>query len=86
MLGTQKNGDYPEEPALLGNQTHDLFLQLFNSLSNLASALTAATVATSEGSIPVTSLTAEAGPQLSADIENLIDKLEKITSDKVFIV
>ena len=85
MLGTQKNGDYPEEPAILGNQLHDLFLQLFDSLSSLASALTTATVATSEGVIPVTSLTADAGPQLSADIENLIDKLEKITSDKVFI-
>ncbi len=85
MLGTQKNGDYPEEPAILGNQLHDLFLQLFDSLSSLASALTTATVATSEGVIPVTSLTADAGPQLSANIENLIDKLEKITSDKVFI-
>ena len=85
MLGTQKDGSYPEEPALLGNQVHDLFLQLFDSLSSLASALTTATVATSEGSIPVTSLTVDAGPQLSADIENLIDKLEKITSDKVFI-
>ena len=86
MLGTQNNGSYPQEPALLGNQVHDFLLQLLDSMSNLAASLTAATVATSEGVIPVTSLTANAGPQLSADIENLIDKLEKITSDKVFLV
>jgi hypothetical protein len=85
MLGTQKDGSYPQEPALLGNQVHDFLLQLLDSMSSLAASLTMATVATSEGVIPVTSLTSDAGPQLSADIENLIDKLEKITSDKVFI-
>ena len=85
MLGTQNDGSYPQEPALLGNQVHDFLLQLLDSMSNLAASLTMATVATSEGVIPVTSLTADAGPQLSADIENLIDKLEKITSNKVFI-
>lgn len=85
MLGLQKDGSYPQEPALLGNQVHDFLLQLLDAMSSLASSLSMATVATTNGTIPVTSLTTEAGPKLSSDIENLIDKLEKITSDKVFI-
>jgi hypothetical protein len=85
MLGTTNDGKYPSEPALLGNKTHDLLLDLCKTLSNLASYLATATVATSEGAISVTSCNM-AGEQLFADVENLINKLENITSDKTFLV
>jgi len=84
MLGVKNNGDYPSEPALLGGKTHDLLLDVCKTLSNLASYLATAAVATSEGAISVTDCNM-AGQQLFTDVENLINKLETITSDKVFI-
>ena len=84
MLGIKDNGDYPSEPALLGGKTHDLLLDVCKTLSNLASYLATAAVATSEGAISVTDCNM-AGEQLFTDVENLINKLETITSDKVFL-
>lgn len=84
MLGIKDNGDYPSEPALLGGKTHDLLLDVCKTLSNLAGYLTTAAVATSEGAISVTDCNM-AGEQLFTDVENLINKLETITSDKVFL-
>lgn len=82
-LGTKSDGTYPTEPILLGGKTHDLLLDIFNALSNLAGFLSSATVTTPEGAIPITDCNL-GGEQLFADLNNLVDKLETITSDKVY--
>jgi hypothetical protein len=84
-LGTNSDGSYPTEPVLLGGKTHDLLLDILGALSNLAGFLSSATVATPEGAIPITDCNL-GGEQLFADISNLIDKLDTITSDKVYTV
>jgi hypothetical protein len=82
-LGTNPDGSYPTEPVLLGNKTHDLFLEIFNTLINLANSLSS-TVSTAEG----TCLTGcnVAGSQLFADISRLQKKLGSITSQKVHTI
>jgi hypothetical protein len=82
-LGTNPDGSYPTEPVLLGNKTHDLFLEIFNTLINLANSLSS-TVSTAEG----TCLTGcnVAGSQLFADISRLQKKLDSITSEKVYTI
>jgi hypothetical protein len=82
-LGTKSDGTYPTEPVLLGGKTYELLLDLFGALSLLAGSLAAATVATTEGAICVTSCNV-AGEQLLSDVENLLDKLDTITSSKVY--
>ena len=84
-LGTKSDGSYPTEPVLLGGKTYDLLLDLFGALTSLAGSLSAATVATSEGAICVTECNV-AGEQLFADIDNLLNKLDTITSDKVYTI
>ena len=84
-LGTKSDGTYPTEPVLLGGKTHDFLLDLLNSLTSLASYLSSATVPTTEGAICVTDCNA-AGEQLLADVGNLIDKLDTITSEKVYTI
>lgn len=82
-LGTNPDGSYPTEPVLLGGRTYELFLEIFGALTNLASFLSSATVATPEGAIPITDCNL-GGEQLFADISNLLDKLDTITSNKVY--
>ena len=82
-LGTNADGSYPTEPLLLGGKTHDFLLELLNALTSLAGYLSSATVPTTEGAICVTDCNV-AGEQLLSDVGNLIDKLETITSEKVY--
>jgi len=84
-LGTKKDGTYPTEPVLLGGKTHDFLLDLLNALTLLAGSLSAATVATTEGAICVSECNA-AGEQLLSDVDNLINKLESITSSNVYTI
>jgi hypothetical protein len=85
LLGTNKNGTIPTEPVLLGGKTHDLLLEMLNAMTTLAGFLATATVPTSEGAIAVVDCNM-AGEQLLNDVSNLINKLETITSDKVYTV
>jgi hypothetical protein len=80
-LGTKENGDYPTEPVLLGDKTYDLFLELFGALTNLAGFL--ANASTKDG--PIVSVVS-GGTQLFADIDNLLNKVDTITSEKVYTV
>jgi hypothetical protein len=82
-LGTNKDGSYPTEPVLLGGKTHDFLLEMLNAMTTLAGFLASSTVPTTEGAICVTDCNL-AGEQLLVDIGNLIDKLETITSEKVY--
>ena len=82
-LGTKSDGSYPTEPVLLGGKTYDLFLEICNTLTNLAGFLASASVATKEGAICVTDCNL-AGEQLFNDVTNLLDKLATITSTKVY--
>jgi len=84
-LGTKSDGTYPTEPVLLGGKTHDFLLEILNTMTTLAGFLSSATVPTTEGAICITDCNA-AGEQLLADIENLIDKLDTITSEKVYTI
>jgi hypothetical protein len=84
-LGTRPDGTYPTEPVLLGNKTYSLFLEIFGTLTTLAGFLSSATVATTEGAVCVTDCNL-AGEQLFADIDNLLAKLETITSEKVYTI
>jgi hypothetical protein len=85
LLGTEKNGTIPTEPVLLGGKTHDLLLEMLNALTTLAGFLAAATVPTTEGAIAVVDCNM-AGEQLLNDVSTLIDRLDTITSDKVYTV
>lgn len=84
LLGTNKSGEYPDEPALLGGKTHDLFLRILDTFTKLAGFLSTASIPTPEGNILITDCNL-AGEQLLSDIENLNEQLSTITSDKVFI-
>lgn len=85
LLGTDKNGTVPTEPVLLGGKTHDLLLDMLNALTTLAGFLSSATVPTTEGAIAVVDCNM-AGEQLLNDVSTLIDRLETITSDKVYTI
>ena len=84
-LGTKADGSYPTEPVLLGGKTYELFLEICGTLTTLAGFLSSATVATKEGAICVTDCNL-AGEQLFNDVNNLLNKIETITSDKVYTV
>jgi hypothetical protein len=84
-LGTKSDGSYPTEPVLLGDKTYDLFLEIFGALTTLAGLLSSATVATTEGAIPITDCNI-AGQQLLEDVTVLLDKLDTITSDNVYTI
>ena len=85
LLGTNKNGTVPTEPVLLGGKTHDLLLEMLNAMTTLAGFLASATVPTTEGAIAVVDCNM-AGEQLLNDVSTLIDRLDTITSDKVYTV
>lgn len=85
LLGTKTDGTAPDEPVLLGGQTHDLLLEVCNTLQRLAGYLASATAITSDGSLPIPAVN-DGGTQLFNDVSNLLDKLETIQSDKVYTV
>ena len=84
-LGTKENGTIPSEPVLLGNQTHDVLLEMCNALTVLAGFLSSVTVPTTEGGVLVTGCNL-AGENLLTDIGKIVKKLETITSNKVYTV
>lgn len=84
-LGINKDGSYPTEPVLLGGQTHDLLLEVCNTLRRLAGYLAIAAVPTSDGPICIQSCN-DAGAQLFSDVNTLIDRLGNITSTKVYTI
>jgi hypothetical protein len=85
LLGTGPNGEIPFEPVLLGGQTHDLLLEMCNVLTTLAGFLSSVVVPTTEGGVLVTGCN-NAGEQLLSDVYNIIEKLSKIQSNKVYTV
>ena len=85
LLGTKANGTVPDEPVLLGGQTHDLLLEMCNTLQRLAGYLASATTISSDGSLPIPAVN-DGGTQLFNDVSSLIDKLGTIQSDKVYTV
>ena len=85
LLGTGPNGEIPFEPVLLGGQTHDLLLEMCNVLTTLAGFLSSVVVPTTEGGILVTGCN-DAGEQLLSDVYNIIRKLSKIQSTKVYTI
>ena len=85
LLGTKSDNTVPDEPVLLGGQTHDLLLEICRTLNRLAYYLSVASVPTSDGGICIDACN-HAGTQLFNDVNNLINKLGTIQSDKVFTV
>jgi hypothetical protein len=85
LLGTKANNTVPDEPVLLGGQTHDLLLEMCNTLRRLAGYLANANAVSSDGAIPVIAVQ-DGADQLLNDVTNLINKLGTIQSDKVFTV
>jgi hypothetical protein len=83
LLGTKLDNTVPDEPVLLGGQTHDLLLEVCNTLQRLAGYLASAVTISSDGALPIPSVN-DGGTQLFNDVTNLIDKLGTIQSDKVF--
>ena len=83
LLGTKSDNTVPDEPVLLGGQTHDLLLEVCNTLQRLAGYLASAVTISSDGALPIPSVN-DGGTQLFNDVTNLIDKLGTIQSDKVF--
>jgi len=83
LLGTKSDNTVPDEPVLLGGQTHDLLLEVCNTLQRLAGYLASAITISSDGALPIPSVN-DGGTQLFNDVTNLIDKLGTIQSDKVF--
>jgi hypothetical protein len=85
LLGTKVDNTVPDEPVLLGGQTHDLLLEMCNTLRRLAGYLANANAISSDGAIPVISVQ-DGADQLLNDVNNLINKLGTIQSEKVFTV
>jgi hypothetical protein len=85
LLGTKSDNTVPDEPVLLGGQTHDLLLEICRTLNRLAYYLSTASVPTSDGGICIDACN-QAGTQLFNDVNNLINKLGTIQSDKVFTI
>ena len=85
LLGTKPDGTSPTEAVLLGDQTHNLLLEMCNTLQRLSAYLCSAVGTTSVGPVDLLAVNS-AGEQLSDDVDNLITKLEKIKSTKVFTV
>jgi hypothetical protein len=85
LLGTKADNTVPDEPVLLGGQTHDLLLEICNTLQRLAGYLSSAAAVSSDGSLPIPSVN-DGGTQLFNDVNNLINKLGTIQSDKVFTI
>lgn len=85
LLGTKPDNTVPDEPVLLGGQTHDLLLEICRTLNKLAYYLSTANVPTSDGNICISACN-DAGSQLFSDVNRLIDKLGTIQSNKVFTI
>jgi hypothetical protein len=71
--------------VLLGGQTHDLLLEMCNTLGKLAGYLAQASAISSDGSLPIPSVN-DGGTQLFNDVNNLINRLSTIQSEKVYTV
>jgi hypothetical protein len=85
LLGTKVDNTVPDEPVLLGGQTHDLLLEMCNTLRRLAGYLAQANAISSDGSLPIPSVN-DGGTQLFNDVNNLINRLSTIQSEKVYTV
>lgn len=85
LLGTKVDNTVPDEPVLLGGQTHDLLLEMCNTLRRLAGYLANANAVSSDGAIPIISVQ-DGADQLFNDVTNLINKLATIQSEKVYTV
>lgn len=83
FLGTQTNGDLPDEPLVLGDQLDDFLSELLENLSRFAAQCTNVT-APQEGS-PITELQS-AAEALWENIGKMYDKVEKIKSKSNFTV
>lgn len=83
ILGTEKNSSqYPEQPAVLGIVLEDVLQDLINALSSFGSSLTSV-VTTPEGTSLIGVNTA--GSRLSGDLSRILDKVENIKSNVVYI-
>jgi len=85
LLGTKTDKTFPDNPILLGEETHEILSEILTTLKNLAFYLSA-TVSVTEGSaIPSIN---DAGIQLFNDILRLQSKLDKENhlSKKVFTI
>jgi hypothetical protein len=83
ILGTEKNSNqYPEQPAVLGIVLEDILQDMISALSSFGSSLTSV-VTTPEG----TDLVGVniAGSRLSSDLSRILDKVENIKSNVVYI-
>jgi hypothetical protein len=78
-LGTNPDGSYPTEPVLLGIQTLLAFDKIVGTLQNLAYYLSLAS--TKDG--PIIGCN-NAGTQLFADLDGIVDQLDKCLSTKVY--
>lgn len=85
FLGTDKDGTTPAEPVVLGGPMYSILLDMLSTLSKVAASFSKATITTSDGAIPISSLV-EAGEELFGDIEELQDRLDEILSNKVFTI
>jgi hypothetical protein len=85
FLGTKEDGSYPSEPVLLGGATHDVLLSICSALASLANSLSTVSVATSDGDILISECNT-AGEQLADDIENILEQIDGILSQKVYTV
>lgn len=83
ILGTERNStQYPEQPAVLGIALEDILSDIIGALASFGNDLTA-TVSTDPGT-PLVSINT-AGAKLTDTILKLVDKLENIKSNVVFI-
>lgn len=83
ILGTEKNSSqYPEQPAVLGIVLEDILQDLISALSSFGNSLTSV-VTTPEGTSLIGVNTA--GSRLSGDLLRIIDKVENIKSNVVYI-
>lgn len=83
-IGTLKNGNYPTEPAVLGQQLVLFLNSLLNALSKLSGGLASSTLPAEVGGTPISSLKF-AGANLHSDIDRLQKIINQINSTKVFI-
>lgn len=83
FLGTKSNGDLPDEPILLGNQTVQLLNDVFTELSDFCSSLSSA-VTPSEGS-PLIDINV-AATQLNTRLQTFLSTLKTIYSKSSYTI
>jgi hypothetical protein len=77
-----KSNQYPTQPAILGNNLENILVNLIDALSGFATDVSAA-VSTPQGT-PIVTLV-NAGFSLSNKLSSIIDELETIKSNVVFL-